>query len=166
MLVMRGLVTEKPSLDNDPDTFGEAAIAAAVQCEIQQMWLREGVGEPIGELDYDQLMEEGETYLDDYHEALAAIKKQFPTMVCCNQFETGLCMHGKPCECGGMQAPWPWIITHPTGTASRFCGCHLTTRSQWAHHCGPAGDCICPGHITYTSRSGLLKLISEIEAGR
>jgi hypothetical protein len=49
---------------------------------------------------------------DAYLEALDAIKERFPMKVCCDDFEVGWCTHGIPCECGGTQAPWPWIIHH------------------------------------------------------
>lgn len=47
-----------------------------------------------------------------YTAALLTLKAAFPTMVCCDAFETGGCVHGKPCECGSTQAPWPcpWIV--------------------------------------------------------
>ena len=38
-------------------------------------------------------------------------------------------MHGKPCECVGTQAPWPWIIHRPWA-GGRFCDCHLAFRSS------------------------------------
>ena len=54
--------------------------------------------------------------------------------VCCNMFEIGGCRHGIQCECGGTQAPWPWIeiVHHPY--ASPFCECHLELRQDWTNH--------------------------------
>ena len=50
---------------------------------------------------------------DKYTKALSEMKVTFPTQVCCDAFETGGCVHGKPCECGWKQAPWPWIVYRP-----------------------------------------------------
>ena len=67
----------------------------------------------------------GARYLD----ALRAVRARFPMMVCCSEFDEGACVHGQRCECGGLQAPWPWIVHHPF--ASRFCECHLYLRRHW-----------------------------------
>ena len=66
----------------------------------------------------------------DYHAALRTVKETFPSMVCCDAFETGGCTHGKPCECGSMQAPWPWIVQ---GACGAFCECHMEpdARRAW-----------------------------------
>ena len=63
-----------------------------------------------------------------YAEQLRAVKAAFPRMVCCDVFESGGCAHGKPCECGWLQAPWPWIV-HRQGR--RFCDCHMEGRAAW-----------------------------------
>ena len=65
--------------------------------------------------------------------ALRKVKAAFPMMVCCDDFETGGCKHGKACECGWLQAPWPWIVYQPGG---RFCDCHWETRRAWMQHGG------------------------------
>ena len=64
----------------------------------------------------------------EYAEQLTLLKTTFPRMVCCDAFATGLCVHGKPCECGWTQAPWPWIIHRHGG---RFCDCHMESRASW-----------------------------------
>ena len=72
----------------------------------------------------------------DYATALLKLKESFPTMVCCEAFETGGCTHGKPCECGSVQAPWPWIVQGACGGI--FCECHMEpdARRAWMK---PAG---------------------------
>ena len=71
----------------------------------------------------------------EYATALATLKAAFPTMVCCDAFESGACAHGKPCECGSQQAPWPWIVQ---GACGAFCDCHMEPafRRAWMK---PAG---------------------------
>ena len=73
------------------------------------------------------------TAKSDYATALRTLKAAFPTMVCCDVFETGGCSHGQPCECGRQQAPWPWIVQ---GTHGAFCDCHMDSRRAWMK---PAG---------------------------
>ena len=92
-----------------------------------------------------------------YRAALAAIKKRFPMKVCCEDFEVGGCTHGVPCECGGMQTPWPWIIHHPT--ASPFCECHLSFRREWVrpefstpNSCGPTSSAELIAKIEHNER--------------
>ena len=63
-----------------------------------------------------------------YAEQLCAVKAAFPRMVCCDAFESGGCVHGKQCECGWVQAPWPWIVHRQGG---RFCDCHMEDRAAW-----------------------------------
>ena len=63
-----------------------------------------------------------------YAQDLAAVKVAFPQMVCCDQFESGRCAHGKQCVCGWTQAPWPWIVHRHGG---RFCDCHMESRAAW-----------------------------------
>ena len=64
-----------------------------------------------------------------YSESLRALKAAFPRVAsCCADFEAGKCAHGKSCECGWEQAPWPWVVHVPGG---RFCDCHMETRSVW-----------------------------------
>ena len=67
----------------------------------------------------------------EYAKALRDVKTAFPTMVCCDAFETGGCSHGKACECGGQQAPWPWIVN---GACANFCNCHTEAdlRRAWS----------------------------------
>ena len=65
----------------------------------------------------------------DYVERLRALKAAFPRVLsCCEVFEAGKCAHGKPCECGWTQAPWPWVVHVPGGP---FCDCHMETRREW-----------------------------------
>ena len=107
--------------------LAEDAIHAAHRCELKQTWLREDEDEPVGVREgweaYDAEMRERgqEIHWDLYLDSLLAMKERFPMMVCCHYFEIGGCVHGKPCECGGLQAPWPWIVHHPW--ASNFCEC-------------------------------------------
>jgi hypothetical protein len=70
---------------------------------------------------------------DEYARALLALKVAFPMLACCDAFETGRCAHGKTCECGSQQAPWPWIAQGANGA---FCNCHMDTRRAWMK---PAG---------------------------
>ena len=65
----------------------------------------------------------------EYAEAMRTLAHTFPTMVCCDAFETGRCTHGKPCECGSMQAPWPWIVH---GSCGAFCECHMEAEARRA----------------------------------
>eukprot|EP00966_Prymnesium_polylepis_P321630 7377937-Prymnesium_polylepis.1 len=74
--------------------------------------------------------------------------------VCCEEFATGGCEHSVPCECGGRQAPWPWIIHHPFGHP--FCDCHLALRCDWVRY-GLNGP---------TSSQELVAEIEKAEAGR
>ena len=74
---------------------------------------------------------EAEVY---YLESLKALKQAFPALKCCDALETGGCAHGIPCECGWLQAPWPWIVHRPGG---RFCDCHLEHRRMWCPWDGP-----------------------------
>jgi hypothetical protein len=65
----------------------------------------------------------------EYAERLRALKAAFPrASSCCDAFEAGKCAHGKPCECGWVQAPWPWVVHVPGGP---FCDCHMETRVEW-----------------------------------
>ena len=68
------------------------------------------------------------TAKQDYAAALQTLKSAFPNIACCVGFETGDCMHGKPCECGWQQAPWPWIVQ---GRSGKFCDCHMDLRRSW-----------------------------------
>lgn len=65
----------------------------------------------------------------EYADALRKLKAAFPTMVCCDAFETGGCSHGKACECGSTQAPWPWIVQ---GACGAFCECHMEPEARRA----------------------------------
>ena len=65
----------------------------------------------------------------EYAEAMRTLAHTFPTMVCCDAFETGGCTHGKPCECGYLQAPWPWIVH---GSCGAFCECHMEPEARRA----------------------------------
>ena len=69
-----------------------------------------------------------------YCTALVAAKEAHPSQVCCEAFETGRCAHGKPCECGWLPAPWPWIVYRPGGPV---CDCHMEMRKPW---CVAAGN--------------------------
>ena len=108
---------------------------AAEACELRQCWLREGIDEPLGvvegweEADAARREREQSWAWGEYLEALRAVRARFPMMVCCSEFDEGACVHGQRCECGGLQAPWPWIVHHPF--ASRFCECHLYLRRHW-----------------------------------
>jgi len=139
--------------------LAEDAVLAASGCELQQTWLREGVDQPLGvregweEFDAEARETWRHIRLDDYFSSLRALKERFPMKVCCPAFAIGGCAHGTPCECGGVQAPWPWIIHHPT--ASRFCACHLSQRQQWVRHGIDIG---------YTSSQELVAEIERIEA--
>ena len=88
---------------------------------------------------YDEFLEDNRRHLAeakcDYAAALCTLKENFPTMVCCEAFEAGGCSHGKPCECGSTQAPWPWIVK---GACGAFCECHMEpeVRRAWMK---PAG---------------------------
>ena len=65
----------------------------------------------------------------EYAESLRALKAAFPRACsCCQGFVTGECAHGKLCECGWEQAPWPWVVHVPGG---RFCDCHMESRQLW-----------------------------------
>ena len=103
-------------------------------CELAQTWLREGVDTPIGvqpgweAYDSAALEVRQEHRLDLYLDLLIEIKQQYPMKVCCHLFEIGGCRHGIRCECGGTQAPWPWIV-HRQGR--RFCDCHMEGRAAW-----------------------------------
>ena len=140
--------------------LGEAAVRAAIGCEVAQTWLREGVDEPIGvppgwEAFDAKARERHQDYRwDTYLDALIAIKERFPMKVCCDYFEIGGCKHGIRCECGGKQAPWPWIIHHPT--ASPFCECHLALRRDWVRF-GLQGP---------QSSAKLIAHIERMESGR
>ena len=71
-------------------------------------------------------LEQSET---DYMERLRALESAFPRAIsCCEAFLTGKCVHGKSCECGWQQAPWPWVEHVPGGS---FCDCHMESRRQW-----------------------------------
>ena len=75
----------------------------------------------------------------EYREELSAVAAAFPRMVCCAAFGTGGCSHGKPCECGWTQAPWPWIVHRDAddpANVCRFCDCHMEARLAWMK---PAG---------------------------
>ena len=112
------------------------AILAAEACELRQCWLREGIDEPLGVIEgWEELdawrREQAQSWAwGQYLDALRAVRERFPMIVCCSDFDEGACVHGLRCECGGLQAPWPWIIHHPF--ASRFCECHLYLRRGWS----------------------------------
>ena len=73
-------------------------------------------------------------HLPDYASTLGAIKAVFPAVGrCCEAFTSGQCRHGKPCECGWLGAPWPWIVYRPGGA---FCDCHLESRRPWSKAAG------------------------------
>ena len=115
--------------------LAEDAVQAARGCEFAQVWLRNGIGEPLGvkqgweAYDAETRRTHQSHRIATYLAALAAIKERFWMKVCCEEFATGGCEHSVPCECGGRQAPWPWIIHHPW--ASEFCDCHLAMREEW-----------------------------------
>ena len=140
--------------------LAEDAVLAARGCELAQTWLREGVDEPLGvqegwdEFDAEARERHQDHRWDTYLNSLIAVKERFPMKVCCHYFEIGGCTHGIPCECGGTQAPWPWIIHHPT--ASRFCECHLSLRRDWVRY-GIDGP---------TSSEELIAHIKKVEASR
>ena len=140
--------------------LAERAVRAAMGCEIAQTWLREDVDEPIGvepgweAFDAEARERHQDHRWDTYLDALVAIKERFPMKVCCNWFEIGACTHGTPCECGGSQAPWPWIIHHPS--ASQFCECHLFLRRHWVR----------PGLAGPGSSAELVNIIQQNEKGR
>ena len=118
--------------------LAQEAVFAACRCELRQTWLEddeEPIGVRAGWEAYDAARRERslEVQVPLYMDALLAIADRFPMKVCCELFELGMCEHGTPCECGGTQAPWPWIIHHPR--ESRFCDCHLLLRRDWV-----AGD--------------------------
>ena len=119
-------------------TLAQDAILAAVACELRQCWLREGVDEPLGVVEGWEESDAARREVDaaaawgEYLDALRAVRARFPMMVCCSEFDEGACVHGQRCECGGLQAPWPWIVHHPF--ASRFCECHLHLRRGWVWH--------------------------------
>jgi hypothetical protein len=70
---------------------------------------------------------------DRFKAVLIDIKSAFSAIVCCDAFEAGECAHGKQCECGWLQAPWPWIPYRPNGP---FCDCHMEDRFMWQDACG------------------------------
>jgi hypothetical protein len=84
-----------------------------------------------------EFLEIGQRHLatarNEYTAALLALKEAFPAMVCCDAFERGACAHGKQCECGWQQAPWPWMVQRSN---AKFCDCHMDTRRAWMK---PAG---------------------------
>jgi hypothetical protein len=63
----------------------------------------------------------------EYAAALLSLMAAFPAMVCCDAFESGGCTHGKQCECGSLQAPWPWIVQ---GACGAFCECHIEPEAR------------------------------------
>ena len=109
--------------------LAQDAVFGAERCEYAQVWLRDGVDTPIGHRCAHELRSTQRVHYKNYLECLSALEEAFPMKVCCPDFVTGECTHGIPCECGGTQAPWPWIVQHPT--ASRFCDCHMAMRSDW-----------------------------------
>ena len=70
---------------------------------------------------------------EHFKAALAQIQKQIPGVVCCGAFGSGACVHGRLCECGWLQAPWPWIPYRPEGP---FCDCHMQDRDLWQSAAG------------------------------
>ena len=79
------------------------------------------------------------------------LKAAFPRSVCCDAFATGGCVHGNACECGWVQAPWPWML-HRAGGA--YCDCHMESRAAWMSpagiHVWPYFDLKCDlGHHMY-----------------
>jgi len=87
-----------------------------------------------------------------YAVALGKVKESFPHIVCCDSFATGECAHGSPCECGWLQAPWPWIVHRPDG---HFCDCHMELRRDWC----------CEWHRDWRYRGDLSGLASYPKAG-
>ena len=111
------------------------AIYACRELEYTQYTLRKDLEELSREPSKESCQEDvrlGQQAVADlqreYAAELRAVKAAFPRVVCCAAFETGGCEHGKLCECGWMQAPWPWIV-HRHG--ERFCDCHV--ESRWRH---------------------------------
>ena len=140
--------------------LAEGAVQAARGCEFAQVWLRNGIGEPLGvkpgweAYDAETRRSHQSHRITTYLAALAAIKERFWMKVCCEEFATGGCAHSIPCECGGRQAPWPWIIHHPFHHP--FCDCHLALRRDWVRY-GLDGP---------TSSEELVAEIERAEAGR
>ena len=97
------------------------AIHEVVEIEVLERALARDRNDPHDTRNY-------EAVLKDYKAALAKIKKQIPGVVCCDAFESGGCAHGMLCECGWLQAPWPWI---PYRLEGPFCDCHMQDRSVW-----------------------------------
>eukprot|EP00966_Prymnesium_polylepis_P329535 7385219-Prymnesium_polylepis.1 len=136
--------------------LAETAVEAARGCEYAQVWLRNGIGEPLGvkpgweasDAEYRQRYQG--SMISRYLAALAQIKERYWMKVCCENFATGGCTHSIPCECGGRQAPWPWIIHHPFNHG--FCDCHMALRREW---------------VRYEFRGGVAssaELVAEIES--
>ena len=52
-------------------------------------------------------------------------RPQVASIVCCDKFERGECVHGRLCECGWLQAPWPWIPYRPDGPYCAIVTCRI-----------------------------------------
>ena len=96
-------------------------IHEVVELEVLEASLSKDPDDPDGRRNF-------ESVLNDYKSALAQIQRQIPGVVCCDAFGTGGCVHGRPCECGWLQAPWPYIPYRPEGP---YCDCHMQDRDLW-----------------------------------
>jgi hypothetical protein len=102
------------------------AIFSSIELELAEFFASKWPDDPI----YPPRLTQAQ---DDFKAALVDIKSTFPAIACCDAFEAGECAHGKLCECGWLQAPWPWIPYRLNGP---FCDCHMEDRFMWQDACG------------------------------
>ena len=111
--------------------FGSAraadAIFEAAEVELWESFVAKDPADTDARADLDQKL------MPRYKAALSELALTLPNLVCCDQFESGGCAHGKLCECGWLQAPWPWIVYRPDGM---FCDCHMEDRELWQSAAG------------------------------
>ena len=102
------------------------AIFCAIELELAEWTVSKWPRDPV----YPPQLTQAQ---DSFKAALVDIKHTFSAIVCCDAFEAGECAHGKQCECGWLQAPWPWI---PYRLEGPFCDCHMEDRFLWQDACG------------------------------
>jgi hypothetical protein len=97
------------------------AIYAAVECEQLGVYGTDDDFVDADDEDYDAPTERLKmAAYDRYAARLKELKRAFPKVACCRDFETGECAHGdQPCRCGeGVRPLWPWKLYGP---GSRYC---------------------------------------------
>ena len=113
----RGAAAQRPIYGSEEAIY---AIYAAKRCEKERTW--DDLPDSDDE-NAEEITKRRDWAENHYYDKLTALKVAFfprDEQACCVYFEIGGCTHGKPCPCGKLRPPWPWIVHDPRGP---FCAC-------------------------------------------